>query len=257
MRPDHPDKVVFPFRGLLVDIHQVAPTSSGSVCNEVQQQIASICVTGSRPPSLGSGCTQRALGRSRPLWFPTGSHLGQSGGDVARVPMQENHSEYSRGSPNMPWFWNLVTILSQILVCLPNLLTQPFSQIPHRNLQNLNLHAWLLEPLLSRSRGSLRRWQHELRLLKGSQPDQSMKIYLFVYLGFYVAFNTVQVISRRVVGRAEETSTYSWSRFCTVNCRPTASNYQLSHLRLCREPNRRLRGGRRECYHSAIMVPSL
>ena len=32
-------------------------------------------------------------------------------------------------------------------------------------------------------------------------------IYLFIYLGFYVAFNTVQVISRRVVGRAEETST--------------------------------------------------
>ena len=53
----------------------------------------------------------------------------------------------------------------------------------------------------------------------------------FVYLGFYVAFNTVQVISRRVVGRAEETSTYSSLGFCTVNCRPTASNYQLSHLR--------------------------
>ena len=32
-------------------------------------------------------------------------------------------------------------------------------------------------------------------------------IYLFIYLGFYVAFNTVQVISRWVVGRAEETST--------------------------------------------------
>ena len=53
----------------------------------------------------------------------------------------------------------------------------------------------------------------------------------FFYLGFYVAFNTVQVISRRVVGRAEETSTYSSLGFCTVNCRPTASNYQLSHLR--------------------------
>ena len=34
-----------------------------------------------------------------------------------------------------------------------------------------------------------------------------MIVYLFVYLGFNVAFNTVQVISRRVVGRAEETST--------------------------------------------------
>ena len=56
-------------------------------------------------------------------------------------------------------------------------------------------------------------------------------LFLFIYLGFYVAFNTVQVISRRVVGRAEETSTYSSLGFCTVNCRPTASNYQLSHLR--------------------------
>ena len=54
-----------------------------------------------------------------------------------------------------------------------------------------------------------------------------MTFYLFIYLGFYVAFNTVQVISRRVVGRAEETSTYSSLGLCTVNCRPTASNYQL------------------------------
>ena len=59
---------------------------------------------------------------------------------------------------------------------------------------------------------------------------QRRLIYLFIYLGFYVAFNPVQVISRRVVGRAEETSTYSSLGFCTVNCQPTASNYQLSHI---------------------------
>ena len=78
---------------------------------------------------------------------------------------------------------------------------------------------------------------------------------LFIYLGFYVTFNTVQVISRRVVGRAEETSTYSSLGFCTVNCRPTASNYQLSHLRPCWGSNPGLRGGRRECYHSATVAP--
>ena len=77
-------------------------------------------------------------------------------------------------------------------------------------------------------------------------------IYLF---GLYVAFNTVKVISRRVILWAEETSTYSSSGFCTVNCRPTASNYQFSHLRPCREPNLGLRGGRRECYHSATVAP--
>ena len=76
-------------------------------------------------------------------------------------------------------------------------------------------------------------------------------------MGFYVAFNTVQVISQRVVERAEETSTYTYSSlgFCTVNCRPTASKYQLSHLRPCRESNPGLRGGRQECYHSATMAP--
>ena len=41
---------------------------------------------------------------------------------------------------------------------------------------------------------------------------------LFVYLDFNVAFNTVQVISQRVVLWTEETSTYSWSRFCAVHC---------------------------------------
>ena len=79
---------------------------------------------------------------------------------------------------------------------------------------------------------------------------------VFIYLGFYVAFNTVQVISRRVVGRAEETSTYSLLGLCTLNCRPTASNYQLSHLRPSRGSNPGLRGGRRECYHSTTVAPA-
>ena len=54
---------------------------------------------------------------------------------------------------------------------------------------------------------------------------------LFIYLGFYVTFNTVQVISQPIVLWAEETSRYSWSRFCTVNCRPSVSNYQVFNIR--------------------------
>ena len=78
--------------------------------------------------------------------------------------------------------------------------------------------------------------------LMKSRGTHNVTMNSFIYLGFYVTFNTVQVISRRVVGRAEETSTYSLLGSCTVNCRPAASNYQLSHLRLCREPNPGLRG---------------
>ena len=86
------------------------------------------------------------------------------------------------------------------------------------------------------ARDSNRRPQRlEARTLTATPPSP-------LYLGFYIAFNTVQVISRRVVGRAEETSTYSLFGFCTVNCRPTASNYQLSHLRPFRGSNPGLRG---------------
>ena len=43
---------------------------------------------------------------------------------------------------------------------------------------------------------------------------------LFIYLGFYVTFNTVYVISRQVVLWAEEISTHIWLRFCTAKCQP-------------------------------------
>ena len=82
------------------------------------------------------------------------------------------------GWPNMPWFWDPVAMSSHFplsLPNLPNLLTQPINQIPHRNLTNLNLDAQLLAPQHSRSRASLRQWQQELMLLKGDQPDQSMR----------------------------------------------------------------------------------
>ena len=77
----------------------------------------------------------------------------------------------------------------------------------------------------------------------------------------FASLSTLQVISQRVVGRwkgggaAEETSTYSLLGLCTVNCRPTASNYQLSHLRPWQESIPGFRGGRRECYHSATVAP--
>ena len=49
--------------------------------------------------------------------------------------------------------------------------------------------------------------------------------------------------------------TYSWSMFCAVNCWPRASNFQVSHLMWGQEPNSDLKGGRRECYHSATVAP--
>ena len=165
-------------------MQQVAPVQERFNCHEAQQQVASICVTGTRSPGHSSGCTQSAMGGSGHIRLATSSHIGQSGGEVAglpvqgnnsdspgwpnmpwfwdlvamsipiplslpnlskQLPMQKNNSNCTEHSnwPNMPWFWDLVTMSSQIplsLPNLPNLFTQPFNQIPHRNLISLNLH---------------------------------------------------------------------------------------------------------------------
>ena len=174
--PDHTDRGVAPSRDISNDKQQVALTSNRSFCHEVQQ-VTSVCATSTGSPGLCSGCTQLAMGGSGRIRLPTSSHIGQSGGEVAGLPMHENHPDCSE-LPNMPWFWDLVTMPSQIplsLPILPNLLAQPFNQILYRNLRNLNPHSWLLEPQQSKSRASLRQWQQELRLLKEDQPDQSVR----------------------------------------------------------------------------------
>ena len=55
--------------------------------------IHSICITCSRPPSIGSGCTQSDMGDFGPVCLSIGSHLD---GEVAGLPMQENHSDCTR-----------------------------------------------------------------------------------------------------------------------------------------------------------------
>ena len=47
-------------------------------------------------PGLGSGCTQSLLGGPGPIRLPTGSHLGQSGGEAPGLPLQQNNPDCPR-----------------------------------------------------------------------------------------------------------------------------------------------------------------
>ena len=89
--PDHSNGMVLSPRGVPGYMLPVEPAPGGPICHQVQQQTATVCVTGCRSPGMGSGCTQSVLGRSGPICLPTSNHLGQSGGEVAGLPMQQNH----------------------------------------------------------------------------------------------------------------------------------------------------------------------
>ena len=94
--PDHSNRVVTSSRNIPSYMLPVAPTPGGPVCHQIQQQTATVCVTGSRPPGMGSGCTQSLLGEPGPICLSTGSHLAQSGGKVTGLPLQQNNSDCPR-----------------------------------------------------------------------------------------------------------------------------------------------------------------
>ena len=78
----------------------VAPAPCEPVWHQVQQQTTTVCVTGSRPRSLGSGHDQSVQGRHGPICLPTSSHLGQSGGEVAGLPIQQDYTDCTRVAPH-------------------------------------------------------------------------------------------------------------------------------------------------------------
>ena len=176
-KPDHPNEVVSPSRGIPNNMQQVAPAKNRPICHEVQQQVASVCVTSTGSPGHSSGCTRSAMGGSGCIRLPTSSHIGQSGGEVAGLPMQENHSDCSRVAQH-------ALVLGSNGHVQPNP-TEPahsaqsvdtaLQSDPSQKSDNLNLHPWLVEPQQSKSRASLRQWQQKLRLLKEDKPDQSMR----------------------------------------------------------------------------------
>ena len=89
-----------------------------------------------------------------PYAFPPAAILGKMVEKLQNYPCNRIIL-IAPGWPNMPWFWDLVAMSSQVPLLLPNipnLVSQPFNKVLHRNL-----------------------WQNELRLLKEDQPDLSMR----------------------------------------------------------------------------------
>ena len=127
----------------------VAPASSGPVCHQVQQQLH-LCLTSSRSTSPGSRGPQSTLGGSGPTCLPTSSFLGQVVEKLQDHPCNRlllvQHAlvlgpgDHVKSDPTV-----------SALSAWP--LAQLFNQTLHRNLVNLSLHAWPLEPQLPRKQG--------------------------------------------------------------------------------------------------------
>ena len=97
---DHPDRVVPSPRGVQVDLQPVVSPGDRPICNQVQPQTTSVCVSSTGPTGLGSGCPEPSVGRFRPIRLPTDSHFRESGVQAQGPPMQEDHSDSPRVAQN-------------------------------------------------------------------------------------------------------------------------------------------------------------
>ena len=92
-KSDHPNRMVPPSGHLSGIVQKMAPATDRPICHEVQQQTTSICVSSTRHSGSSSGRTHPTLGGSGCIRFSTDRHIGQSGGEVAGLPVQETHSD--------------------------------------------------------------------------------------------------------------------------------------------------------------------
>ena len=91
-KPDHPSRMVPPSGHFPRLVQKMAPASDRPVCHKVQQQVTSVCVSSAGHSGSSSGRTHPAMGGSRCIRLPTDRHIGQSGGEVTRLPVQETNS---------------------------------------------------------------------------------------------------------------------------------------------------------------------
>ena len=172
----HPRTIILPVStGVQLLVLQLGPTADRSFCHPIHKLPKFVSPV---PDSTAWAVDALSLSWSNldVYAFPPVSLLSQV---ISKLVNQgfRRMILIAPGWPNMPWFWDLISLSSQIPFSLPlerDLLTQPFNGLLHRNLNHLNLHAWLLEPRPSGDKGFLRRWQQELKLLKEVQPELSI-----------------------------------------------------------------------------------
>ena len=158
--------------GVQPHLPTVALSRGGLICNQIQNKLSTFLTPVLDPQAWTADALSLSWEGLDLYAFPPIPLLGSV---VNKILSPDCHQIIliALGWPNMPWFWDLVELSSQIHLCLPqqpDLVVQPFNGSMHRDLVGLNLHAWLLGLRRSNNRVSLTKWQQELRLLKDCRP---------------------------------------------------------------------------------------
>ena len=167
-KPSDPDRVVPISAGVQSLVLQMGPTTSGPICSPVQSQAPSVCFTGTGSDSLGSRHAESAMRESGCVCLSSS------------FPSQPDRSRLSQNDPDCSRVAQHALVLGPSHSIGPDSLQAPpakgssdtaLQRVASQESQQSESACWLLEPLPFGNKGSLTKWQQELRLLKDSQSE--------------------------------------------------------------------------------------
>ena len=91
-----PNRMVPPPGGFCSDMPALAPSVSGPVCHPVQSQTSPVCIPGSRPVSVGSGCLKSPLGGPGRLCVPPDGTSTSGGNKTFGPRIPSSHPDSTR-----------------------------------------------------------------------------------------------------------------------------------------------------------------
>ena len=91
-----PNGMIPPPGGVCSNMPALAPPVCGPVCHPVQSQTSPVCIPGSRPISVGSGCLKSPLGGPGRLCFSTDGPSTSAGNETFGPRLPSSHSDSTR-----------------------------------------------------------------------------------------------------------------------------------------------------------------
>ena len=115
-RSDHPKRVVSPSRGLPSNMQQVILDSNRPICHEIQEQVPSVSPV-TDPLATAVDALSLPWEDLDSYAFPPAAILGKVVEKLQDSPCKRIIL-ISPGWPNVPWFWDLVTMSNEIPLSL-------------------------------------------------------------------------------------------------------------------------------------------
>ena len=152
-------------------------SQSGSVCNSLQSQTATLCIPSSGQSSFRNRRIFHELEQSSCLRLSPSNANSFCLEQDTPISVQNISDNPSLATlwPQQSWFSEVLQLLVSAPVCLPlvpNLLSQ--GKLQHQNLPALNLHAWEL----SNNQLEIKKIRKTLRILSPDQDEHQLRKYM-------------------------------------------------------------------------------